>query len=217
MVRIAEKVIRAKSSSSCQTQFLFRVADGTGLDGFADSSFDMVTSVFGVFLIPNRAAALREIRRVLKRDAVFATTAWTTTEHNEALREAGFGANLQDSMALMKVMPRGTSPDERRPQPMPQFVLDWFDRDKIRETLTEDGRFRNVQVYRSIHSVAFGGVGDMWNAFVSSSPHGAAMISGEDPEQAALARAAFGRYVAVDGDQDGTVFVQAAANIVLAS
>lgn len=219
MVSKAEEVIKAKLPPSYPTRFVFQVSDGTKLEGIADDSCDVVASVFGIFLIPDRAAALGQARRVLKKDGgLLATTAWTTTEHNNELQEAGFGANLHDAMGMMKILPAGTPLENRKPQLLPHLVLDWFERDKIHEMLQENGRFQSVNVYRSVHSVVFGGgVDAMWTVFGSSSPHVAAALVDQDPVQVEYSRKAFGRWVAPDGNEDGPLFIQAAANLVLAT
>jgi ubiquinone/menaquinone biosynthesis C-methylase UbiE len=218
MVSKAEEVIKAKLPPAYLTRFVFQVADGTSLEGILDDSCDVVASVFGIFLIPDRAAALGQARRVLKKDGgLLATTAWTTTEHNRELQDAGFGANLHDAMGLLKVLPAGTPLEGRMPQPLPPLVRDWFDRDKIREMLNENGLFHSVQVHRSVHSVVFGSVEDMWTVFGASSPHVAAELADQDPVQVGYTRQAFGRWVAPDGNEGGPLFIQAAANLVLAT
>jgi ubiquinone/menaquinone biosynthesis C-methylase UbiE len=217
MVDKAEEVIKDKLPPSYRTQFLFQVADGTNLDGFRDGSCDVVASVFGVFLIPDRAAALREARRVLTKDnGLLAITSWTTTEHNQELQDAGFGANLLDAVGMMKVLPPGTPLENRMPQALPQLALDWTDRDKIHEMLEENEMFQGVHVYRSVHSIVYGSVEDMWNSLTKSSPHVAAIVD-HDPEQVEYARKSFGNWVAPDGNDGGPTFIHAAANLVLAT
>jgi ubiquinone/menaquinone biosynthesis C-methylase UbiE len=65
---------------------------------FDDGSFDLAMSSFVLQLVPSRAAALREIHRVLKPDGVLAWVTWQRTERayapdriaNEVLDAAGF-------------------------------------------------------------------------------------------------------------------------------
>jgi hypothetical protein len=56
----------------------------------------------------------------------------------------------------------------------------------------------------------------LWTAFTTSSPHGAALAD-QDKEQVEYARKALGRWVAPDGNEGGPIFIQAAANLVLAT
>lgn len=48
------------------------VGDAQKLEGIAPASFDRVTMSFGIRNVPDRAAALREIRRVVKKDGIVA-------------------------------------------------------------------------------------------------------------------------------------------------
>jgi ubiquinone/menaquinone biosynthesis C-methylase UbiE len=219
MVRVAEQVVAARLPPAYQTRFVFQVADGSNLEDFADDSCDVLASVFGVFLIPDRNAALRECRRVLKKDGggLLATTAWTTTGHNQELQDSGFGANLHDALGMMRVLPPGTPLEDRVPQPMPPLIQDWFDRNKIDEMLKdEENRFQDVRVHRSVHSIVYGSVDELWTAYTKSSPHGAA-VADQDAEQVEYARKALGAWVAPDGNEAGPLFIQAAANLVLAT
>jgi ubiquinone/menaquinone biosynthesis C-methylase UbiE len=219
MVRLAEDVILEKQgarSSTCSTQFVFKVADATNLEGFENESFDMVVSVFGIFLIPDRESTLSEVRRVLKPGGVLATTSWTTSEHNEALQKAGFGANLHDAAAAMKIMPKDTSPDDRPRSLLPQFVLDWFDRENVKAILTDQNRFGTVEVHRSLHTVVYGDVDHVWNSFTKSSPH-FSEAAAQDEEQVRLAKEALAAVVAPDGDMDRKVCLFTASNLIVAS
>ena len=65
---------------------------------FDDTSFDLAMSSFVLQLVPSRAAALREVRRVLRPGGAFAWVAWQRSERayepdriaNEVLDDAGF-------------------------------------------------------------------------------------------------------------------------------
>jgi SAM-dependent methyltransferase len=50
---------------------------------FEDASFDAVVCQFGVMFFPDRLAAYREVRRVLKPNGRFVFNVWDTIEHNE--------------------------------------------------------------------------------------------------------------------------------------
>ena len=117
MVQVTQRVVTEQlqqlqsqlpETNGCATKFVFQVADGTKLDMFPDHMFDLIVSVFGLFLIPDRTTALQEVRRVLQVGGTLAMTAWTTTGSNEALRSAGFGANLHEAMSLMR-LPNATT------------------------------------------------------------------------------------------------------------
>ncbi|WP_435153832.1 class I SAM-dependent methyltransferase [Haladaptatus sp. DFWS20] len=69
MVEEARENVPSQSAT-----FSFRVADASDLP-FEDDSFDVMTANHMLYHVPNRAAAIRELRRVLKPDGVlYATT-----------------------------------------------------------------------------------------------------------------------------------------------
>jgi SAM-dependent methyltransferase len=63
----------------------FRPADAQALP-FADASFDLVACQFGVMFYPDRVAAAREARRVLRRDGVYLFNVWNSLDHNPVTR-----------------------------------------------------------------------------------------------------------------------------------
>lgn len=60
----------------------WRQADVMSLP-YADESFDVVLCQFGVMFFPDRVAAYREIRRVLRPGGTFLFNIWNGIEHNE--------------------------------------------------------------------------------------------------------------------------------------
>ncbi|KAK9825009.1 hypothetical protein WJX74_000447 [Apatococcus lobatus] len=53
-----------------------KVVDAQDMSCFPDASFGVVTSAFGIFMIPDPAKALREVHRVLKPGGHFGFTVW---------------------------------------------------------------------------------------------------------------------------------------------
>lgn len=80
------------------------VMDGHAL-ALADESFDAVVSMFGWFLFADRARALREIRRVVRRGRPVLVTSWMPPDENTVL-----GAGLDALRAILPDMPRPSGP-----------------------------------------------------------------------------------------------------------
>ena len=77
MLSIAAGVIQLGGLTNITT----RVMDAEQLD-LEDDAFDAVICRLGLMLLPHRARALREIRRVLKSGGKLAALVWSTPEHN---------------------------------------------------------------------------------------------------------------------------------------
>jgi ubiquinone/menaquinone biosynthesis C-methylase UbiE len=87
MVAHAELVGTARTVS-------WRQADVTALP-YADESFDVVVCQFGVMFFPDRVAAYREVRRVLRPGGTFLFNIWNEIEHNE------FAAVVTDAVSTL--------------------------------------------------------------------------------------------------------------------
>lgn len=75
MVAHAERIGTARTVS-------WRQADVMALP-YDDASFDVVVCQFGVMFFPDRVAAYREIRRILRPGGTFLFNIWNDIEHNE--------------------------------------------------------------------------------------------------------------------------------------
>lgn len=89
MLALAE----ANSRSQHLTNLTFRQADAHALP-FPDQHFDRVTSKLGVMYFVDCAQALREIRRVLKKDGKIAFLAWGPPDQSPYI-QAGLGPILK--------------------------------------------------------------------------------------------------------------------------
>jgi ubiquinone/menaquinone biosynthesis C-methylase UbiE len=97
MLEVAGASAAERFGPAAQRRFRRRVAPADGMP-FRDGSFDAAMSSFVLQLVPSRAAALREIRRVLRPGGVLAWVAWQRTTRafepdriaNEVLDEFGF-------------------------------------------------------------------------------------------------------------------------------
>jgi ubiquinone/menaquinone biosynthesis C-methylase UbiE len=75
---LAERLIalaEAKAQARGLENIEFRVADMLDL-GYPDASFDAVVCVFGIFFVPDMAAAVRELWRMVKPGGRLAITTW---------------------------------------------------------------------------------------------------------------------------------------------
>ncbi len=71
----------AREKFSPDEKVEFRAADATSLP-FEDEEFDTVTCQFGVMLFPDKLAALREARRVLKPGGTLVFNVWDSLDRN---------------------------------------------------------------------------------------------------------------------------------------
>lgn len=100
MLDKAKESITTNVPANYATQFEFLVQDGTTLDGIDSDSIDLVVSCFGVFLIPNQAAALQAIARVLKPNGgIFGNASWAFPI-SSTLQGLGVGPGLQEIFFL---------------------------------------------------------------------------------------------------------------------
>jgi SAM-dependent methyltransferase len=71
----------ARSKLSDCTDIEWREADALDLP-FADSAFGAVVCAFGLMFVPDKQAAIREVRRVLKEGGIFLFNVWDRIEEN---------------------------------------------------------------------------------------------------------------------------------------
>ena len=93
----------------------WQTADAMALP-FADSSFDLVVCQFGVMLFPDRVAAYREVKRVLKPGGTFLFAAWDSLGANElplAVTEAVNAVFPDDPILFLERVPYGYFDHER--------------------------------------------------------------------------------------------------------
>jgi ubiquinone/menaquinone biosynthesis C-methylase UbiE len=97
MLEVAGRTAAERLSPSVAKRFARTVAPADRMP-FPDSQFDAAMSSFVLQLVPSRAAALREIRRVLRRDGTLAWVTWQRSDRafepdriaNDILDDFGF-------------------------------------------------------------------------------------------------------------------------------
>ncbi|HKW51375.1 MAG TPA: methyltransferase domain-containing protein [Candidatus Eisenbacteria bacterium] len=77
----------ARSKVGPEPGLEWRQADASSLP-FSDASFDAVVCQFGVMFVPDKLAAMKEARRVLRPGGVFAFNVWDKIEENDLGRTA---------------------------------------------------------------------------------------------------------------------------------
>jgi ubiquinone/menaquinone biosynthesis C-methylase UbiE len=105
-------------------------ADMCKLDA-ADSEFDAVVCQFGLMFVPDKLAAVREARRVLKRRGTLLLTTWASLEENPIIHAV--------HRAIASVFP------EDPPQYLPRAPFGYGDPEVLMDLLLEGG-FGNVVV-----------------------------------------------------------------------
>ncbi|CAB9527137.1 ubiE/COQ5 methyltransferase family [Seminavis robusta] len=146
MLKAKETVV--PPSESFQTKLVFQQEDGTKLEGISDGSVDMVVSLFGVFLIPDQAAACQAIQRVLKKEGgVVAIASWQFGL-SDFLADQGFGVSLQDAFQLPS---RTIDPNLANFQ----SIANWSSREGATKMLSEEYQLKKVEIHGGLHTILF--------------------------------------------------------------
>jgi len=179
-----------KPLPECQTKLVFQREDGTQLEGIATDSIDVVVSLFGVFLIPDRKATLNAIQRVLKpATGVFANASWMFGV-SDSLASHGFGKSLQDVFALPdKILrPDSTSMDQ---------ILQWSTSDQV-QSLLQPYTKGYLKTYQSLHN--FVGEFDILWEMLGKNPMSA--VNGASDEDAMRAKQALKEFLNIPNDDN---------------
>ena len=117
-VDLAEKLLahaRAKAAAQQLTNVDFRLGDMTAL-GFPDGHFDAVISVFSIFFVPDMAAQVRELWRMVKPGGKLAITTWGPDifAPMSAIWWAAVQAERPDLFVATNPWDRITTPEELR-------------------------------------------------------------------------------------------------------
>jgi len=141
---------KAKESIQPPTDFLtkivFQEEDGTKLQGIQDDSIDIVVSLFGIFLIPDRRSTLQMVRRVLKSGGTIVNASWAF-DTSRAFAEVGIGVSLQDAFHLVL---ETINPDCNQTPEQGQFTA-WSNIIEIKQIL-ETYEFSEIRVLRGSHT-----------------------------------------------------------------
>ncbi|RLN93926.1 hypothetical protein BBJ28_00005357 [Nothophytophthora sp. Chile5] len=150
--------------------------DGTALDKVGSGSVDVVGSNFGLALFPDRSRGWTSAHRVLKNEGVLMVTAWDAK--STQLRWFDELTELFNAA--------GGAEDE--PMALPSAIVG-ADKEKMVKELQEAG-FRNVEVYRTSHTIVFDDPNGMIDASMNN-PLTAKFLERLTSEQVKNTQAAF--------------------------
>lgn len=125
----------ARQTLAADPRVTFQVVDACTLP-FEAASFDALACQFGVMFFPDKPAAMREARRVLKPGGRYCFNVWDALAHNPVAQAV--------HQTLAECFPADP------PRFLEQFPYGWSDRAEIERTVREGG-FTNV----SIETLAF--------------------------------------------------------------
>ena len=145
------KELEARLAAHAITTVTPRLGDGQALP-FTDGSFAAAFSMFGLMFFPDRARGFAELRRVLHKGAKAVVSSWTPMEQVPVMG-AMFSA-LREGMGKA-LAPGATAPG---PQEMPLSS----EAACVAEMSTS---FRDVKVYRAIHTERFASADALWESF----------------------------------------------------
>ena len=205
MVDKARNVMESLVPPTFKTKLEYKVEDGALLEGIETDSIDVVVSIFGVFLIPDRIKTLKTIQRVLtKPNGVFGTAVWTSLECSDSLRKEGFGAGFHNSMDQSLGGLTNMFSDKEAPWKQ------WVDRDNIQRMVVDEGGFASVRIHRAIHSIPWPSAFDFWKMIAIS-------VKADEADPAVVEDAKTKLIETVNnGDETSPVFLWFASNLVVA-
>jgi len=125
--------------------------DGQALP-FANESFDVAFSLFGLMFFPDRAKGYAEIYRTLKPGGEVVISSWAPVADSPGM-QVMFGAV------------RKLNPDI----PEPKTMIDSLENDAFFEAELESAGFRNVRIHRVSQDYSIESVDGLWQELVQSS------------------------------------------------
>ena len=205
MVAKAQHEVTRRLPRYYKTKFVFQVEDGSVLEGIEDQSIDLVVSLFGVFLIPDRSKCLAAIHRVLVPSGRLATTSWTCLQGNASM-EPLFGPNLQhvleQTTAELTSYFNASAPWK-----------EWGHDDQVHEFLGKV--FTKVTICKSIHTAVWSTVDTLWNLIASNPMSGVKTVDAATADRAKQKLTDL--VMAHSSDHDGPAAVWVAANMITAN
>ena len=204
MVATAEKVMNKAIGPNFKTKIQYHVEDATMLEGIKDDSIDVVTSVFGVFLVPDHNKTMNTVKRVLRPGrGVFGTTAWTI------FRELppATGVSLHHLFDEFLKSTKGMT-DEEILENIPYRL--WSDPKAVRDIVGTKAGFQSVRIRHALHTVTFTTPYTVWD-IMTKNPAASGGVDESDPI-IQKAKKEFIEMLVVDGNDDTD-----AANVLTAS
>jgi ubiquinone/menaquinone biosynthesis C-methylase UbiE len=195
MVKRLERRARAEGLTHLQAQ----VMDGHALE-FADDTFDLVASQFGVMLFPDLPRGLSELMRVTKPGGQVLLITMGPPDEIEFL-----GFFLE---AVRTAVP-GFTGLPMDPPPLPFQVAD---PERLSAVLTDAG-LREVRVETANHRLEFETGSQLWSWVTASNPIGAGLVADLSAAQSATAREALDEKLRERADGPGPAVLNNTVNI----
>ena len=167
------------------------------------ATYDAVVCRMGLMFVPEPAAALREIRRVLRPEGRLVAAVWGAPEANPWMVSVGFAT-------MMTGLLSGPMPTE----PGGPFSLG--NPDEL-EKLAKEAGFGDVRIEVVSYSRHYASADELFDMVRVLAPPIAAALEGATPEQLATARTTAADFIAQYQGDDGSYDVPACALVLLAS
>lgn len=146
----------ARAALPAPARVEWREADAMRLP-FADAEFGAVVCGFGLMFVPDKTAALREVRRVLRDGGLFLLSVWDRIEA------------IPHALACAEVI-EGLFPGD--PEMRFRVPYELHDQQQLR-LLLEDAGFRDVRSERRLHAIDGIGARDLATGQVRGTPRSA--------------------------------------------
>eukprot|EP01024_Parvocaulis_polyphysoides_P057195 TRINITY_DN6073_c2_g1_i1.p1 TRINITY_DN6073_c2_g1~~TRINITY_DN6073_c2_g1_i1.p1 ORF type:complete len:274 (+),score=50.33 TRINITY_DN6073_c2_g1_i1:180-1001(+) len=182
--------------------------DGQTLENIESDQFDYASSIFGIYLFPDRMSGWKSALRVLKQDGIFVTTVWDVYSQ-------------EDFMKIMNSVPY-VLPENKKPKPYQngadfRETLPFFqfsDQNLLKKELEESG-FRDVECFKLTHSVVMKNRDEIFDSFLKITENVKQAFETLSEEEQLQCR---NEYFKIHGFEDSNVAVvlPAVANVAVA-
>ncbi|KAI9136222.1 S-adenosyl-L-methionine-dependent methyltransferase [Paraphysoderma sedebokerense] len=179
MVDLVNDYIKANSNSGPKNlKITTQVQDGQTLPLVNPNSMDIIYSIFGIFMFPDRKSTFESISRVLKQNGYLIFTSWTgaSPKPTNESSQAGPKVLLDIVGHVMTLLPDRLRPPipqklPTTPTTPPPSVMDFTDADKIKTQFElYGGDLKYIKTFKSTTTMVFGDMNEFWMFMLETSP-----------------------------------------------